>query len=222
MKASVAESNLPDARGPSSGPKIGRPVTVGDERINLFVSPEDRKQVDATIRRSRDLGRGEKLTVSYIFREGARRFIRELTREMDLESDGLGGTHHSTTPPADSQHQPPTTEASDLFTVDSNILGGRPVFRGTRVPVNALFVYLENNYTINEFLECFPSVTREAAFGLLERSQTAVLGKPDFEVSTLEELEAKLLVGVEQIERGEGIPGEECFRRAKKQVRKAR
>ncbi len=57
---------------------------------------------------------------------------------------------------------------------------------------------------------------------IFKRSQSAVLGKPDFEVSTLEELEAKLLVGMEQLERGEGIPGEECFRRAKEQVGKAR
>lgn len=57
---------------------------------------------------------------------------------------------------------------------------------------------------------------------LLKCSQSAVLGNPDFEFSTLEELEAKLLVGVEQLERGEGIPGEECFRRAKEQVGKAR
>ena len=95
--------------------------------------------------------------------------------------------------------------APDLITVDPDILGGTPVFMGTRVPVNTLFEYLENNYTLDEFLECFPSVTREMACRLLERSQSAVLGKPDFEFSTLEELEAKLLVGVEQIERGEGV-----------------
>ena len=112
--------------------------------------------------------------------------------------------------------------APDLITVDPDILGGTPVFKGTRVPVSTLFDYLEKNYTLAEFLECFPSVTREMASRLLERSKSALLGKPDFEVSTLEELEAKLLVGMEQLERGEGIPGEEFFRRAKEQVGKAR
>ena len=58
--------------------------------------------------------------------------------------------------------------------------------------------------------------------GLRLLQEREELGKPNFEVSTLEELEAKLIVGMEQIERGEGIPGEECFRRAKEQVRKAR
>ena len=61
--------------------------------------------------------------------------------------------------------------ANDLITVDPDILGGTPVFKGTRVPVKALFDYLEDNYTLEEFLECFPSVTREMACRLLERSE---------------------------------------------------
>ncbi len=54
-------------------------------------------------------------------------------------------------------------EVSDLITIDPDILGGTPVFKGTRVPVKTLFDYLENNYSLEEFLECFPSVTREMA-----------------------------------------------------------
>jgi uncharacterized protein (DUF433 family) len=53
--------------------------------------------------------------------------------------------------------------ATDLITVDPEILGGTPVFKGTRVPVRTLFEYLERNYTLDEFLECFPSVPRELA-----------------------------------------------------------
>jgi uncharacterized protein (DUF433 family) len=63
----------------------------------------------------------------------------------------------------------------DLITVNPNILGGTPVFKGTRVPVKTLFEYLENDYTLEEFLECFPSVTREMACRLLERSEAALL-----------------------------------------------
>ena len=62
-------------------------------------------------------------------------------------------------------------DASDLITIDPDILGGTPVFKGTRVPVKTLFEYLENNYTLEEFLECFPSVTRELACRVLERSE---------------------------------------------------
>jgi uncharacterized protein (DUF433 family) len=63
----------------------------------------------------------------------------------------------------------------DLITADPEILGGVPVFKGTRVPVKTLFEYLEKNYTLEEFLECFPSVTREMACKVLERSEHALL-----------------------------------------------
>jgi uncharacterized protein (DUF433 family) len=68
-------------------------------------------------------------------------------------------------------------KSDDLITVDSEILGGTPVFKGTRVPVKTLFDYLEENYTLEEFLACFPSVTREMARRILERSETALLSK---------------------------------------------
>ena len=64
---------------------------------------------------------------------------------------------------------------NDLITVDPDILGGTPVFKGTRVPVKTLFDYLEDDYSLDEFLECFPSVTREMAFRVLERSELALL-----------------------------------------------
>ncbi len=63
----------------------------------------------------------------------------------------------------------------DLITVDPEILGGAPVFKGTRVPVKTLFEYLENDYSLDEFLECFPSVTRDLACQVLERSEEALL-----------------------------------------------
>ncbi len=63
----------------------------------------------------------------------------------------------------------------DLITVDPDILGGTPVFKGTRVPVKSLFEYLEDDYSLEEFLECFPSVTREMACQVLERSEAALL-----------------------------------------------
>ncbi|HAF13388.1 MAG TPA: DUF433 domain-containing protein [Blastocatellia bacterium] len=65
--------------------------------------------------------------------------------------------------------------ASDLITTDPEILGGVPVFKGTRVPVKTLFEYLENGYSLDEFLECFPSVTRDLAGEVLECSEQALL-----------------------------------------------
>jgi uncharacterized protein (DUF433 family) len=65
--------------------------------------------------------------------------------------------------------------ASDLVTTNSNILGGTPVFKGTRVPIRLMFEYLERGYSLEEFLECFPSVTREMACQVLELSEAALL-----------------------------------------------
>jgi uncharacterized protein (DUF433 family) len=51
---------------------------------------------------------------------------------------------------------------------DPEILGGTPVFRGTRVPLRSLFDYLEGGETLDEFLRQFPSVRREQAIALFE------------------------------------------------------
>ena len=64
---------------------------------------------------------------------------------------------------------------TDLITIDPEILGGTPVFIGTRVPIRTLFEYLENNYSLQEFLECFPSVSGELARQVLECSEQALL-----------------------------------------------
>ncbi len=66
-------------------------------------------------------------------------------------------------------------KSDDLITVGLDILGGTPVFKGTRVPVKTLFDYLEDNYSLDAFLECFPSVTRAMACQILERSELALL-----------------------------------------------
>ena len=65
--------------------------------------------------------------------------------------------------------------AHDLITVDPEVSSGVPVFKGTRVPINLLFKYLADNYCLEEFLECFPSVTREMACQVLECSQSALV-----------------------------------------------
>ena len=54
------------------------------------------------------------------------------------------------------------------ITIDSEILSGAPVFRGTRVPVSALLENLEAGVSLDEFLENFPTVTRDQAVRILE------------------------------------------------------
>lgn len=51
---------------------------------------------------------------------------------------------------------------------DPEILGGTPVFRGTRVPVRTLIEYLEGGQTVDEFVDDFPSVRREQVVALLD------------------------------------------------------
>ncbi|MEK6324456.1 MAG: DUF433 domain-containing protein [Acidobacteriota bacterium] len=58
------------------------------------------------------------------------------------------------------------------ITVDPEIVGGTPVFTGTRVPIDALINNLEAGLTLDEFLDNFPSVTREQALQILEFSKS--------------------------------------------------
>jgi uncharacterized protein (DUF433 family) len=58
---------------------------------------------------------------------------------------------------------------------DPDILGGTPVFVGTRVPVQSLFDYLEGGDTVDEFLRQFPSVTREQAIAALDLARDSLL-----------------------------------------------
>jgi uncharacterized protein (DUF433 family) len=55
-----------------------------------------------------------------------------------------------------------------LITTDPDTLGGQPVFAGTRVPIETLFDHLEAGVSLDEFLDDFPTVTKEQAVALLE------------------------------------------------------
>ena len=64
--------------------------------------------------------------------------------------------------------------ASLPITVDPEILGGTPVFRGTRVPVDALLSNLEAGVSIDEFLENFPTVSREQVLEVIKFSRATL------------------------------------------------
>jgi uncharacterized protein (DUF433 family) len=64
-------------------------------------------------------------------------------------------------------------EKQSLITSSPDILGGTPVFRGTRVPVQTLIEYLEEGQTIDDFLEGFPTVTREQVIAFLEEAKAS-------------------------------------------------
>jgi uncharacterized protein (DUF433 family) len=66
---------------------------------------------------------------------------------------------------------------TDLINRSDDILGGTPVFAGTRVPVQTLFDYLEEGDTLDEFLDDFPAVTREHAVQVLEKMKETFLAQ---------------------------------------------
>lgn len=68
-------------------------------------------------------------------------------------------------------------ERESVIVSAPEILGGTPCFRGTRVPVDSLIDYLEAGDTLDEFLDNFPSVTRQAAIHALEDAK-ALLTSP--------------------------------------------
>lgn len=65
--------------------------------------------------------------------------------------------------------------SNNLIERKKNILGGTPVFKGTRVPVSTFFEYLETGQTLNEFLEDFPTVSKEQAIQVLETFKDQLL-----------------------------------------------
>jgi uncharacterized protein (DUF433 family) len=66
---------------------------------------------------------------------------------------------------------------SEIITIDEEILGGQPVFRGTRVPVESLFDHLEAGVPLDEFLEDFPTVSKEQAIALLDVANKLLTSK---------------------------------------------
>jgi uncharacterized protein (DUF433 family) len=88
----------------------------------------------------------------------------ELRRNYDLSkfTSGIRGKYSMVT---------------SVIVKDPDVLGGTPVFRGTRVPFQALLDYLKGGQKLDEFLEDFPTVSREAAVAVLEEAKVLVLAK---------------------------------------------
>lgn len=64
-----------------------------------------------------------------------------------------------------------------VFHSDPEVLGGTPVFVGTRVPVRSLIEYLESGYSLDQYLDNFPSVRREQAVVFLEEAARTLLDR---------------------------------------------
>ena len=90
----------------------------------------------------------------------------------------------------------------DVIVRDPEVLGGMPVFRGTRVPFKNLLDYLEGGHTLDEFLQEFPSVTRDAAIAALERAKELMSEYSEW-------LDRKVKDSMAAAERGEIVPDEQ-------------
>ena len=67
-----------------------------------------------------------------------------------------------------------TTMNYGAINIDPETMGGTPVFTGTRVPVQALFDYIETGETLDEFLENFPSVKKNIAIQVLQMAEKTI------------------------------------------------
>ena len=66
---------------------------------------------------------------------------------------------------------------SGVIMKDPEILGGEPVFRGTRAPFKILIDYLEGGDTLDQFLEQYPSVSRELAIAAIEEARLSLVAQ---------------------------------------------
>src|SRR5689334_4945288 len=105
--------------------------------------------------RRRDGGRGEEVAAS----------AKESERANCADADGEWRLL---------RHNIDVTQA---ITRDSEIMHGVPIFRGTRVPVQTLFEYLEGGDTLEDFLAGFPTVSRDLALQALEEAKQLLLAR---------------------------------------------
>ncbi len=68
-------------------------------------------------------------------------------------------------------------EIKELVTINEDILSGQPVIAGTRVPVETLFDHLEAGVSLDDFLDDFPTVSREQAIALLDAANKLLTSK---------------------------------------------
>jgi uncharacterized protein (DUF433 family) len=73
--------------------------------------------------------------------------------------------------------QPDDISSIGIIVSDPDILGGTPVFRGTRVPFEALVDYIEGGQNLDEFLDDFPTVSRAAAVAALETAKSLLISQ---------------------------------------------
>ena len=82
--------------------------------------------------------------------------------------------------------------SNPVISRDPEVMGGTPVFAGTRVPVRILTDHLLDNYTLNYFLDQYPTVSREQAEGFLELARETLAAEDEPDASPGEQAEQLL------------------------------
>jgi len=72
--------------------------------------------------------------------------------------------------------QTTSIKPESVIQVDSKIMGGTPCFKGTRVPVQNLFDFMEAGDPLSDFLDAFPTVSKEQAVAVLQLAEQSVIG----------------------------------------------
>jgi uncharacterized protein (DUF433 family) len=72
--------------------------------------------------------------------------------------------------------------ADEIISVNPDVLGNQPVFKGTRVTIESLFDYLENGETVDQFVDDFPSVSKEQAMAVIEMAAKLMSSKNIFKL----------------------------------------
>ncbi|MCS6973528.1 MAG: DUF433 domain-containing protein [Cyclobacteriaceae bacterium] len=68
-------------------------------------------------------------------------------------------------------------KVKDYINIDKEILSGKPVFKGTRVPIQSMFDHLEKGISLDEFLSDFPTVSRDQAIAVIEIASKILTSK---------------------------------------------
>ena len=82
---------------------------------------------------------------------------------------------------------------SEVIVRDPDVLGGTPVFRGTRVPVRILIEHLEAGDRLDDFLESYPTVSRSQAMDVIERATAALTDRDRMKLLLGESVSRRLL-----------------------------
>jgi uncharacterized protein (DUF433 family) len=145
---------------------------TGCEKSNLFCHSERSEESLFYLRHEKK----EEFLASLEMTTGVEPFFRSMDNPLDHQSYTEFGEDAGVIPCYNFLRSG-TTTMQNAIVKDKDILGGEPVFRGTRVPFKILLEYLEGGDNLDEFLEQYPSVSRDMAVSALEEARLSLVSQ---------------------------------------------